>query len=212
MIFAYLVFGLLPIAGVAYIIWDHRRKAAQREAASAGRMEELLVVAAHAPRAEAAEEGGVAGAGAAQPAAPPASFALRDKFLTPPQTLLYYLLKTGLPEHLVFTQVPVGSLLDAAPHLAPYAREEQARMFARHVVDFAIFDKSTRPVAVVNFGAPADAPRAAVSQMKSWFTAANLRYVELDPAALPRKDAVRALILEADSQLGGSEADAELAR
>jgi hypothetical protein len=210
LIFAYLLLALLPIAGVAYIIWDHRRKAAALEASSASRLEELLVVAAHAPRPEASDEDAALSAAAAQSAAPAATFALRDKFLTAPQTLLYYLLKTGLPEHLVFAHVPVASLLDPAPSLAPYAREEQARMFARHVVDFAIFDKSTRPVAVVNFSAPVDAPHAAGLQMKSWFTAAHLRYVELDPTALPRKDAVRALVLEEHSAAGGSAADAHI--
>jgi hypothetical protein len=208
LIFAYLLLALLPIAGVAYIIWDHRRKAAALEAASASRLEELLVVAAHAPRSDAAGADTAVAAAGAQPAAPAATFALRDRFLTAPQTLLYYLLKTGLPEHLVFAHVPVASLLDPAASLAPYAREEQARMFARHVVDFAIFDKSTRPVAVVNFSAPADAPHAAALQMKSWFTAAHLRYIELDATALPRKDAVRALVLDEHSSAGGNAADA----
>ena len=114
---------------------------------------------------------------------------------SPPQTLLYYLLKTGLPDYLIVAQVPVASLLDPAPHLAAYAREEQARMFARHIVDFAILDKTTRPLTVVNLASAGEPVRGASTQMKSWMSAVGLRYVELDSTALPRKEAVRALVL-----------------
>ena len=190
MIAVYVMLALLPIAAVAYIVWDHKRKAAAREAASAGRMEELLGVAQHAPRAEPTEP-----SLAHEPAPPAATFVLRERFMSPPQTLLYYLLKTGLPDCLVLAQVPVAALLDPSPTLAAYAREEQARTFARHIVDFAILDRSTRPLAVVNLLAGADASRAASLQMKTWMVAAGVRYVELDATALPRKEAVRGLVL-----------------
>jgi hypothetical protein len=193
MIAAYVFLALLPIAAIAYIVWDHKRKVASRASASAGRMEELLGVAQHAPRAEPVEP---RLAHAPAEAAPPAAtFVLRERLMSAPQTLLYYLLKTGLPDYLILAQVPVASLLDPAPTLAAYAREEQARMFARHIVDFAILDRSTRPLAVVNLADAADAPRGASTQMRTWMTAAGVRYVELDSAALPRKEAVRALVL-----------------
>ena len=199
----YVLLALLPIAAVAYIVWDHKRKAAAREAASAGRMEELLGVAQHGPRAEPIEPR-FAQAPADQPAAPVPMFVLRERLMSAPQTLLYYLLKTGLPDYLVLAQVPVASLLDPSPTLAAYAREEQARMFARHVVDFAILDRSTRPLAVVNLLDSAEASRAASMQMKTWMTTAGVRYVELDATALPRKEAVRALVLgEETATIGG---------
>jgi hypothetical protein len=196
LIFVYLLLALLPLAAIGYIVWDHRRKAAEREAQSAGRMEELLGVAQHGAHDESAEP---ASAHAQTPPAPAATYVLRERFLSPAQTLLYYLLKTGLPDHVVMAQVAVASLLDAAPNLAPYAREEQARMFARHTVDFAILDKATRPVAVVNLAGAAEATRGALTQMKTWTSAAGLRYVELDSSALPRKEAVRALVLGEES-------------
>jgi hypothetical protein len=212
LIFAYVMLALLPIAAVVYIIWDHRRKIAEREAVSAGRMEELIGVAMHAPRADAAEAHAPVSEERIEPAAPAATFVLRERFLSPPQTLLYYLLKTGVPEYLVAAQVPIASLLEPAPHLAAYAREEQARMFGRHVVDFVLLDKSTRPVAVVNLVSAAEGLRASSTQMKAWLTTAGLRYVELDAAALPRKDAVRAIVLGDDSAAPTSAADAEFSR
>lgn len=196
MVFIYVILALLPVAAVAYIIWDHKRKAAQREAMSAGRVEELIGIAQHAARGELIEP---SLAPANEPAAPAVTFVLRERFLSAPQTLLYYLLKTGLPDCLVVAQVPVASLLDPASNLAPYAREEQARTFARHIVDFAILDRSTRPLAVVNLVSATDTGRGASTQMKTWMGAVGLRYVELDPAALPRKEAVRGLVLGAES-------------
>ena len=192
-----MLLALLPIAAVAYIIWDHKRKAAQREAMSAGRMEELLGIAEHAARGDHIEPS--LAPAAAEPPPVAATFVLRERFMSAPQTLLYYLLKTGLPDYLVVAQVPVASLLDPAPSLAAYAREEQARTFARHIVDFAILDKSTRPVTVVNFATAGEAPRGTAQQMKTWMSAAGLRYVELDASALPRKEAVRALVLGEES-------------
>lgn len=195
--FGYLLLALLPIAAVAYIFWDHRRKVAQRDAVSAGRMEELLGVAVHAPRAESAEPALSAPVAAAEIAKPALPYVLRERLLTPPQTLLYYLLKTGLPDYAIFAQMSVASVLDAAATVAAYAREEQTRIFARHIVDFVITDKSTRPVAVLKLTQPGETQHAVLSSMRTWFAAAGVRYVELDAAALPRKDAVRALVLGA---------------
>ena len=196
MVFVYVMLALLPVAAVGYIVWDHKRKAAQREAASAGRIEELIGIAQHAARGELIEP---SLAPASEATAPAVTFHLRERFLSPPQTLLYYLLKTGLPDYLIVAQVPVASLLDPASSLAPYAREEQARTFARHIVDFAILDRSTRPLAVVNLVSATDTGRGASTQMKTWMSAVGLRYVELDPAALPRREAVRGLVLGSES-------------
>jgi hypothetical protein len=203
--FAYLLLLLVPVAVVVYIIWDFRRKAAQREAVSAGRMEQLLGVATHAPPAEPTQPAPAAAAASGTKATPPVAYVLRDRLLTPPQTLLYYLLKTALPDHVIFAQTPVGAVLDAGPGLAAYAREEQARMFARHVVDFVIADKSTHPVAVVKLTAVGDMQQSALVSMRTWFAAAGVRCIELDAAALPRKESVRALVLdEADLRDNGA--------
>ena len=211
MTFAYLLLFLLPIVAIAYIVLDHKRKRASREAASVGRLEEILAVAAHAP-AEPAAASPPADT-APLPAAnttisAPASYLLRDRLLTPAQTLLYYLLKTGLSDHNVFAQTPVASVLEPGAGLAAYAREEQARIFARHVVDFVVTDKSTRPIAVVKLIVPGDAPQGDLSLLRTWFATAGVRYVELDPSALPRKEALRALLLGDAHAPQTSESDA----
>lgn len=206
MFFVYLLLVLLPVVAIGYIVWDYRRKTASRQALSAGRMEELLGVAIHAPPPESPLPIPAPPAASFETkATPPVPYVMRDRLLTPPQTLLYYLLKTGMPDHVIFAQTPVGAVLDPGSGLAAYAREEQARIFARHVVDFVIADKSTHPVAVVKLTSGGETQQGALVLMRTWFAAAGVRYVELDATALPRKESVRALVLgEADQQNSGA--------
>lgn len=214
MVFAYLLLVLIPIAAVAYLIWDHKRKTAERNVASAGRLHELLGTAAQAELSRASDTP-VAATTATAPArsapagpnisprpaldnpAPPGLYAVRKRVLSPPQTLLYYLLKTGLPEHLVLARVTLAALLDAGPALVGFARDEQIRRLATLTVDFAVVDKNMQPLAVVELAAAysGSAAQADRDAARSRLDAAGVKYIELDPAALPRKDALRALVL-----------------
>jgi len=202
LIFGYLLLVLIPVAGIAYIIWDHRRKTAERNAAAASRLHELLGTAAQRQRAE--DAGSPAAATTAAPAAARAEeapaaplYASRDRVLTPPQTLLYYLLKTGLPDHIIFARVTLASVLEAGPGLSGFAREEQIRRLAALTVDFVVSDKNMKPVVVVEIATPdqAGAAQADRASARTRLTAAGVRYLELDPKQLPRKDAIRAVVL-----------------
>jgi hypothetical protein len=127
---------------------------------------------------------------------PSTPYALRERLLTPPQTLLYYLLRTGLPEHIVFAQMPLAAVLEPDARLTGFARDDHARDLLEHVVDFVIADKSLRPLsAVVLRNAAARSAGAKSVQPAAWLKAAGMKYVELDAAALPRKEAIRALVL-----------------
>jgi hypothetical protein len=133
--------------------------------------------------------------------------------LTPPQTLLYYLLRTGLPDHVVFARMTLASILEAGPRLSGFAREEQLRRLAALTVDFVVSDKNMQPVAVVELtvhapGSSAQADRASACTL---LAAAGVRYLEFDATQLPRKDAIRAVVLgdtPADESDRGSAAQA----
>jgi hypothetical protein len=212
-VLGYILLVVMPIVVVAYIVWDHRRKMAEREAASAGRLQELLGVAA---LPQLAEREGLRAPVSAAPAAPatavpsaaslpqsaavPAAplYAARERVLSSPQTLLYYLLRTGLPDHVILARVTLASLLEAGPGLEGVAREEQIRRLSALTVDFVVADKGMRPVTVIDLaahgiGGAAQADRAAT---RSRLAAAGVRYLELEPTALPRKDAIRAVVLD----------------
>ena len=213
MILGYLLLVVMPILVVGYIVWDHKRKMAERKAASAGRLHELLgaaapyvtgTQAARTPVTPAAASFPVPDTAApapltAAPEAVPAAalYAVRERVLSPPQTLLYYLLRTGMPDHVVLARVTLASLLDPGPALAGFARDEQVRRLSALTVDFVVADKSMRPVAVIELatrdsGTAAQTDRAAA---RTRLAAAGVRYLELEPTGLPRKDAIRALVL-----------------
>ena len=219
MTFGFILLILLPIAAIAYVVWDYRRKTAARAAVSAERLSELIGVAAQVQ-----PQSGLQGQGQshspsqpqpqpatpieraaqtakpadpAQPAAEPALYIRRERVLTPPQTLLYLLLKTGLPDHAVFARATLASILDAGPGLSGIARDEQVRRLAALTVDFVVADRNMQPVAVVELAAAdqgnvAETDRAAT---RTRLAAAGVRYVELDARTLPRKEGIRAVVL-----------------
>ena len=199
MIWLYLVLALAPVLAIGYIVWNYQRKTALRNAERADRLRALV----GAGRLDGAIElpetrptpvpGPTPTAAAAEPSAP---YALRERVLTPPQTLLYYLLRTGLPEHVVLAQVPLASVLEPDARLVGFARDEQSRKLLEHVLDFVIADKSLRPLsAVMLHDGTARSAGARSAQPAVWLKAAGMKYVELDSAALPRKEAIRALVL-----------------
>jgi len=216
----YLLLILLPVGAIAYIIWDHKRKVAQRVIAAAGRMHELLSIAAHIPSEPAAEQ--MHDTHAATPAphpqaavplqrTPPALheeiapplYAVRERVLSAPQTLLYYLLRTGLPEHVILARVSLAAILEAGPGLTGFSREEQVRRLAAISVDFLVSDTRMQPLAVIELETP-DAGSAAQADRESArerLAAAGVRYLAIDPRAMPRKEALRDLVLDASTEV-----------
>lgn len=221
LIFGYLLLLLIPIAAIALIIWNHKRRAAALDMASAGRMHELLGVAEAVRRAPEPElhpqpsRRADAGAGAAPPLATALPLAEaeahgqiseplytpRDRVLSAPQTLLYYLLRTGVPDHVIFPRVSLSAVLEAGPGLSGFAREEQVRRIGAINVDFLVADKSMRPVTVVELSALLEggAAQADRESARERLAAAGVRHIEIDPRAMPRRDAIRALVLGTDA-------------
>jgi hypothetical protein len=61
-------------------------------------------------------------------------------------------------------------------------------------VDFLVCDRNLRPLAVVEL-ARHDEPQETTAQRKSWIGSAGLRYLSFETSSLPRKEALRALVL-----------------
>ena len=194
MTFAYILLLLIPIVAVAYIVWDYRRKTAQRDAANAARLQDVIGAATQLPPAARGESSG-GGIETRRDPASIVSYIGRERLLTPPQTLLYYLLRAGLPDHVVFPLVTLASVLDTAPAVAEHARREMRRRLADQVIDFVITDKRMRPLTVLKLIEPDDLARNELSSTKRWIVEAGLRYVEVDSRQLPRKEAIREVVL-----------------
>ena len=152
------LFLLLPVAAVVWIVWTYKRKAGdkearrrEREAALVGLVHTTGTTARPAPVERAAAAPGVAAPGVAAPA--PSSGAVaapRDRFLSPPETLVYYLLRSGIPGYEVFPRVGLASVL-AGARATPAAAGANA-----HDLDFVVCDKSMRVVAAIEVESAAD--------------------------------------------------------
>ena len=181
---------LAPFVAIPILWWNYRRKVAEREYAAGARWESLAIAA----------RTGAAAADTSQPApAVQARYARRERLLDPVQTLLYYLLKNGLPDHEVMPRIGLAQLLDVAGMPGGGERELRLHGLAQHRVDFVICNKALQPVAVIDL-VEHEAPAAltAAPDFKSQCLAqAGIRHLRLVRTALPKRQDVRALVLGA---------------
>jgi len=193
---------LLVVAGVAsFLVWDYRRKTAQREAASQERFEQMFKGKAAVAPASGSVPAAVVPAAApvaassAVPKAPSVATKVpaRERFIGQPETLIYYLLKTGVPDHEVFANVTLASVV-GAPGTGS-EREQQLRRLSQYQLDFVICDKRMRIVAVVDVDTPAGVDAASELRVKSdYLGGAGIRFVRINPTSLPPRDAIRGLV------------------
>jgi len=186
------LFLLVPAVAIAYIIWTYRKKSADKEAQSRERLATLVGISQNAATAGAApREHAAAEARSRPPAAATPPPARRERFLTQSESLLYYVLKAGLPGHEVFPRVGVGSILEA-PGQGYGQTLERGRDLALHDIDFVICDKSMRIVAAIRLegGTASDGRERAYRRLND----AGIRLVALRPDALPRREQVHALV------------------
>lgn len=193
---AWYLFLLAVAGGVVVAIWNYRRKAAASKAASEARFEQMFK--AKAAAGAASDLPVVSSPEAVTRATPMAQAAAsisprRERFLDQSETLIYYLLKSGVPDHEVFANAALASVVGAPGDGRD--REQQVRRLSQHQLDFVICDKSMRVVAVVDMESEAGAETAGDQRFKSdILKQAGIRLVRVNPAALPRREQIRVLI------------------
>ena len=207
---AWYLFLLLAAGIIFFGVWSSRKQIAAREAASKARFERMLrapvqpaAPAESEPMAEAAFPSAPSVSLAAPaPAKAPALAPARERFLGQAETLLYYLLKTGLPGYEVFPNVSLATVIGVSG--SAYEREQQLRRLAQYRVNFVVCDKSMRIIAVVEMDSAVAAVGAGEQQFKvDCLKRAGIRLVRVNPAALPKRDQIPALVLGPDLAAGG---------
>ena len=190
------LFLLAVAGGVVFSIWNYRRKAAASQAASKARFEQMFK--AKAAAGAASDLPAVSPPESATHAAPMAQAAAlispsKDRFLGPSETLIYYLLKTGVPDHEVFANATLASVVGVPGNGRD--REQQVRRLSQYHLDFVICDKSMRVVAVVDVESAAGAATAGDLSFRSdILRQAGIRVVRVNAAVPPRREQIRALI------------------
>lgn len=196
---AWLLFLLIVGSIVAYCVWEYRRKAAERAAASMERFSQMFEAKASA--APAPPKVIPVAAERAVPGAPPAKVSAlhgRERFLGKAETLLYYLLKTGIPGHEVFANVTLATVIEGSG--GGFEQEQQLRNLSQCRLDFVVCDKNMRVVAAVELEAPGGADAAGAQRFKSdSLRTAGVRLIRINLKALPRREEMRILVCGPDA-------------
>ena len=181
---------LAPFVAIPILWWHHRGRMAARDNVSDARWQEIVVSSTADPAVV------PAAAPVAAPLVPRAGFARRERLLDPAQTVLYYLLKNGLSDHEVMPGVGLAQVLDVPAEITGSEREQRLRSLAQYTVDFVVCNKALQPVTVIDLPAQEPVAMTPVQDFKTrTFSQAGIRYLRLSRKALPRRDAVRALVL-----------------
>lgn len=187
---------LAPFIVIPIVWWNYRRKLAEREQIAGARWGSL-VREVEAPQGDRGLDGPASVAAVATSPAIAAQYAPRERVLDPAQTVLYYLLKSGLADHEIMPMVALGCLLSVPAEPAGSEREQRLRALARETVDFLVCNKSMKPVAVVDLLAQ-EAP-AALTTAPDFRTRclahSGIRHLRLVRGALPKREEVRGLVL-----------------
>jgi hypothetical protein len=188
----YYLVALVPFALLGYVLWAYHRKAAEKEAASQERLALLMVASQSTPGLEEAEPGATPPE-KNEPARQGPAWAPRERFLSQAEAVVYYLLKSALRrDHEIYVHVALATVVTVGGTIPAFEREQRLRRLAQQELDFVICDKNLRVVAAVELSG---AGTAADLELKSeCLKSADIRLIRLDPASLPRRDAIRALV------------------
>lgn len=183
-------FGLVWIAVMVAIILKYTSKQRRRASERAQHMEQMLVELKANPRAWADS------ATAAAPAAavPVPQFSRKPRLLPPPVALLYYVFRTGLPDHEIFAGIALDEVLDVEAPAQAGPREQLLRKISQQRrLDLVVCTKELEVVAAVIVADPvaADDGHQFTSQC---LQSAGVRLVRVDPAAPPRHHQIHALV------------------
>jgi hypothetical protein len=193
---AYWVLGLAPVVAVIYLVWAYRKKAAAQAAATSERFERLF--GASSRRLVTADAASSAAEVAARqtPAVPASgrtlSYARKERLLNPHQAQLFHALKTALPDYEVLAQISLAGMIEVSALGPGREREQRLRALTQHVIDCAVCSRDMQVIAAVDL----EAGSTAESRFRSeCLKAAGVRYICVNPAALPGREEVRALVI-----------------
>lgn len=184
------------VSVVIFFVWAYRKKMTHKASASQERYAQLL---------SASQKGAATGTGIAASAASamlrPADapgYSGKERLLSKSETLLFYVLRAGLPGHEIFTRLNLDAVVDTPRALQDYERELIRRRLTQHCLDFVVCDKTMKMVAAVEFEAETEAAAFKAACLKS----AGIRLVRINAAAIPKREDMHSLVYGGHPQQG----------
>ncbi len=182
---------LAPVIALPILWWNYRSKVQQRESDSGARWDQLAYAAKQGVAGQLIAAPTTAPGAGSVPAAGASPYARRTRALDPVETLVFLLLTNALPDHEVMPRVALNSVLYVSAGLTGTAREQAVRELKQQVVDFMICNKAMRPVAVIDLRTAPATPDFRIRCLQQ----AGINYLQVARTALPKRDAVRKLVL-----------------
>ena len=195
------VIVLVWVVLVAGIVWAYNKKQQQRSAERAKQYAALLSELKGNRNPVTAPAGGAAAAAAVAPAvtASVPEFSRKERLLPQAEALLYYVFRTGLPDHEIFAGLTLADVIDAAPALRGHERESKMQQLGQQRLDLVVCTKQLEIIAaVVVDKMPGAALAENVRFAEERLRGAGIRLVRIDPTAPLRHQQVRELIYGAD--------------
>ncbi|MDP2240832.1 MAG: DUF2726 domain-containing protein [Burkholderiales bacterium] len=178
----------VPVAIVIFLIWSYRKKVAHKTVASQERYSQLF--SASQPDATAGGEAASTPVSAVRWPADAPGYAIKERLLSKAETLLFYVLRAGLPGHEIFSRLNLDAVVDTPPALQDYERELIRRRLAQHCLDFVVCDKTMKIVAAVEFEADTEVASFKAACLES----AGIRHIRVNVAAIPRREEIHFLV------------------
>lgn len=203
--------GLIWVALIAGIVWSYRRKKAQRDAERATQFD-VLYTDLKLNRGAAAPAPVVDAPAAALPvttAPAPESvgeYCRKPRLLGQPDALLYFLFRTGLPDHEILANVPLCDVVEVADSLRSFEREQKVRRLAQIRLDLVVCTRQLEVMAVVMISRDGlqDAAQAENTRFAGQcLRTAGIRLIRVDRTALPRHHQVRDMVYGSAGQANG---------
>ncbi len=186
MLYVIVLAWLAVLAGLI-VVFNRRRR--ERDATRAQKMTALLADFKAASQVPANEAGVPPTAAVTE-----ATYVKRQRLLPPAMTLLYYVFRTGLPDHEIFTGLALNEVVDMSAAPGGAQREMLLRRLAQQRLDLVVCNKQLEVVAAVVVQ-PVPGERADdVKFAQNCLQAAGIRVVRLNPATPPQYSEVHALI------------------
>jgi hypothetical protein len=195
--------ALIWIALVVGIFWAYGKKRSRAVSKRAAELSALIADAKmNVPGAPNPQPVAVNRLSQTPVAAPIVGYSRRPRLLGQADALLYLLFRTGLPDYEVFANVTLADVVEPAPALHGFEREQNARKLAQHRLNVVVCNKKLEVVAVVvsTSGEQAAAQADGINYVESCLKVAGIRFVRVDAVALPRHHQVRALIFGETTQ------------
>src|SRR5688572_29002262 len=123
------VIGLIWLALIVGIIWAYRKKREKHDSERAKQLTALFAELKLNPNLPvgATTDAATPVAVAQRNLKPAPEFGKKQRLLPQAEALLYYVFRTGLPDHEIFAHLTLTDLIDIEPTVRGYEREQKVR-------------------------------------------------------------------------------------